>query len=226
MLEADSPVVRRGREPIEGPTLGQFPEHERGEAANLRLSLVEVLAHAEDSVLRPRLHQEVVLDGTVELATTEFVAGDRSERAQRHPTRGPSGQLHGAENSRVRGNVGEVRPVGRGALRLTADAPAVEQGVAPTGKPEVEESGVLDEEGAPLGKECLERAEVDDGRIGLDLPEVGVDGGVQRESGAEPVAQIHADPTAHRRTVEEGIGRVGWSVLEAADDIRAELEAT
>jgi hypothetical protein len=54
------------------------------------------------------------------------------------------------------------------------------------------EPDALDEERAPLLEELLEGREVHHRRVGLDLAEVGVDGGVHREVGGEAVLEVRA----------------------------------
>ena len=51
----------------------------------------------------------------------------------------------------------------------------------------------FDEERPPLGEERLERVEVDDGRVGLDLAEVRVDRGRQRQARGQRVLEVGAD---------------------------------
>ena len=74
-----------------------------------------------------------------------------------------------------------LRP--RRPRRSRADAAAAEL---------TEEGGALDEERALLGEEGLEGREVHDGRIHLDLAEVRIHRGVQREVGPETELRVHA----------------------------------
>ncbi len=55
---------------------------------------------------------------------------------------------------------------------------------ASPGLPDGEEAGVLEEERPFLGKEQVEAVEIDLLLVDLDLREVGVDGGVEREARA------------------------------------------
>src|SRR5439155_6487758 len=57
---------------------------------------------------------------------------------------------------------------------------------------EPKDPGALDEEGAPLLEERLERSEVEHRRIGFDLPEIGIDRGIEGEVRSEPVLQVGA----------------------------------
>ena len=50
----------------------------------------------------------------------------------------------------------------------------------------------LDEEGALLGVEGLERREVEDGRVGFDLAEVGIHRRIERDVGCDAEFQIGA----------------------------------
>src|SRR5687767_2387138 len=77
----------------------------------------------------------------------------------------------------------------RFAVRADADAPAEEQ-VDFTGIADGEEAGVLEKEGALLGKEQIEAIEVHLLVVDLDLREVRVDGGIEHEARRQAVFQI------------------------------------
>ncbi len=110
-------------------------------------------------------------------------------------------------------------------MRAAADAPAVQELVAPAREAEVEDLGVLDEERPPLLEEGLEGGQVDHRGVRLDLPEVRVDGGVEREGGAEAEPEVGAHARAGRPPVEERILGVGGTLVVAAQHVRAGLDA-
>ena len=87
-----------------------------------------------------------------------------------------------------------------GELRRAADPAGVEQSLAGVAvhhddavHVEGEESLPLHEERPPLLEEGLERAEVEHRGIGLDLAEIGVDGGVEQEVRGDAVLEVAAD---------------------------------
>jgi hypothetical protein len=66
----------------------------------------------------------------------------------------------------------------------------------------------FDEEGPPLRKEDFELREVHHGGVGLHLPEIRVDGGVQGQVGTEPGLDIEAESGLDLGRVLERIGLV------------------
>ena len=83
----------------------------------------------------------------------------------------------------------------------------------------------LDEERALLLVEGLEGREVDDGRIHFDLPEVGIDGGVERQAAAHAPLEVQAGAGECPRTVVERIARVGRrNELAARHGVGQQLE--
>ena len=125
---------------------------------------------------------------------------------------------------------GELSQRLAGELSRVADAGGLPAGPDPPGVEHVEvrvdeELGPLDEERALLLVVGLERGEVEDRRVGLDLPEVGLEGGVEREVGRDAVLEVGAEvalvvPALVRRPVGGGIGRIGG----AAHHVRHDLE--
>src|SRR5205085_9871733 len=113
---------------------------------------------------------------------------DGREPAQRQARRQTAGHLGGAEDRAVAGVVDEVARYL--TVRRGADAARVEvRRPAP-----LKQLASLDEERAALVEEGLEGREVHLRRIGLHLPEVRVDGGVERDVRAE--AHLHVETRA------------------------------
>ncbi len=227
VLEVHAGVVRGGREVVEGAVRRQLAGERRHDAAHVRLAVTEVLLEGDDAVLRARLDEELPdLARVLEEPASVLLAGDRSQRANGEPRGRPSGQLRGAEDRGVVRDVVEERAVGGAAVRPAPDPAAVEELVPPAREAEVEHAGVLHEERTPLLEERLERRQVDDGRVRLDLAEVRVDGGVERERRTEPVAQVDADAGVRGRAVEERVARLGRAVVQAAHRVGEHLEAS
>src|SRR5690606_19775107 len=96
---------------------------------------------------------------------------------------------------------------------------------------EVEDVAALDEERALLVELRLERREVDDRGVDLDLAEVRIERRVQRQVRREPVLEVEPERgevvgavavrVGERRAVVAGSGRV----LGARDAVRQQLEA-
>lgn len=58
------------------------------------------------------------------------------------------------------------------------------------------ESRALHEEGALLGKECLERTQVEDGWVRFDLPEIRIHRGVERDVRGDAELEVAPDREA------------------------------
>src|SRR5205085_11152408 len=119
------------------------------------------------------------------------------EHADSHAARRTPGELTGAEDPGENGG-GAVR-VGA-HLGRAPDAPAVNQpfsgaAVVDRGTVHVEakDPRALDEERPLLPEKRLERREVEHRRIGLDLAEVRIDRGVEREVRGDAVLQAATD---------------------------------
>src|SRR2546430_16689136 len=109
---------------------------------------------------------------------------DGRQDAQRRPAGKPARDLGCAQDGRVLGTVLEV--AARVARWTRPNPPGIE-----VARPVAAQQLVaLGEEGPALVEEDLERREVDDRRIGLDLAEVGVDGAVQSNVGTETHLEI------------------------------------
>ena len=189
------------------------PVHRRADDTDIRL-VRELATHARDGIAGERLHglprQEATSQDVGELLLRDGV--HHADRVPAHAAR----QLRRAENRRLRRRVGVRRIVDRqiaGGLRRTADAPGVEQVVAAVVAVGVEAkvAGTLDEEGAPLREERLEGRQVDDGRVGLDLTEVRVDGRRERQAGGEGVLHVEAERGVWRRRAQKRIAADGLS---------------
>jgi hypothetical protein len=76
---------------------------------------------------------------------------------------------------------------------------------ATTTPTEGEDSGALHEERPLFLVPGLEGREVHNRRVNFDLAEIGVQGGVQGNVGAEPVLQVHAHTVEEVGTVPEGV---------------------
>ena len=106
----------------------------------------------------------------------------------------------------------KTAPEAIGPLRPATDAPRVHDGGRPPraapGPPArvLEDLPALHEEGAPLLEAGLEGGEVDHRRIHLDLPEIGVCGGVQGEVRAQTVFQVRARSSKVVGPGTEGVG--------------------
>src|SRR5690606_36359865 len=119
---------------------------------------------AADVVPRPELLLHA--GDAVPAAGLELVAGGGAEDAEGEPAREPPREL------------GRAYDGGEGA-----DAAGVEEASVADADGVVEDAGALEEERAALVEERLERREVELGRVGLDLPEVRVDRGVEDDVG-------------------------------------------
>src|SRR3989475_4736742 len=82
----------------------------------------------------------------------------------------------------------------------------------------------LDEKGTTLVEERLERSQVHDRGIHLDLAEVGIDRGVEREIGREQEPRVPTDAAVPPVRLLEGIGRVAHGdVGRTAHDVGEQL---
>ena len=115
-----------------------------------------------------------------------LATGDGEERAHGGPAREPARDLPRSENRRL---IGRDHAVGHGPSRGRGpDAARVE--VART-QP-LHELAPFGEEGAALLEHLLERGQVHDRGVRLDLSEVRVDGGVEREARTEADLEIRS----------------------------------
>src|SRR5439155_17961100 len=192
--EIDSAGVGAGRQDVEGR--GVRPSvHGGGEQPEARIATVEVAPYAADEVVRGRLHlvPGVRPGGRVEHRGA-LPSGERVEHAYGPAPGRPPAQLGGAEDRGAGGHVLEI-PV-RFSLGVAADTArvkverrAAEIVDAASVAPEVENLGALDEERPVFLEELLEGGQVHERLVHLDLPEVGVQGGVERQARAHAVLQ-------------------------------------
>ena len=172
---ADERVVRQERQARRQPRL-----IDGGDDADVRL-VRELAPHAADRVVRSsgsttcRRYDRRRRRARRRTPPASRRASRRSSSARRGPSASPRRGSSSAPGRRCRPS----SPGGQivRALRRAADAPRVEQVVAAVVavRVEAEVAGSLDEERPPLVEERLERRQVDDRRIGLDLAEVRVD---------------------------------------------------
>ena len=225
VLESDAAIEGVRREPVECTVAREVTVHGRDHAPNLRLPVVDILSDAHHPEVGSGLHEEVLAGIAFEDASAELISRDGRECAEGQPTLGAAGKLRRAEDRGVVGDIGVEGIPRRPTVRRAPDPAAVEQCVLPSWEAEVEDAGVLDEEGTLLGEEGLEGGEIDDRRVRLHLPEVGVDAGVEGEGRAQTVAQVHPDAGALGGPVEEGISGLGWPIVVGGDEVRQKLQA-
>ncbi len=158
--------------------------------------------------------------------------GERVERAEVPARAQLPGELGRAEDVRGERHVAVVG-VGHLALRRAADAPAVEeQRLGPVEAPvvvralvaEAEDARVLDEERALLLEERLDVREVHHRRVHLDLAEVGVRGGVERQLAPHAHAQVGAPARGVARAVVERVEDFVLEVLGLAGHVGQHLD--
>ena len=122
----------------------------------------------------------------------------------------------GVDGLRVAGIVDGVVVIGvetvEAALRRAPDSPGIEgdrvaERVERFRVAKLENFVPLQEEGSLFREKCFESAEVDHRRVGLDLPEVRVDGGGQRQVGGESVFQVGPQRTGQLILLEERVRR-------------------
>ena len=145
-----------------------------------RVALVEVLLHAAEGVAAERLdHRVAGARGRADLRV--LALREAVHHRDREPAVRLAGDLAGAEDRGVLGHPQRLALVrGRHQRRRLADAPRVEELVLVLDL-EAQDLAALEEEGPLLLVEGLVGGEVDDGGVGLDLAEVGVEGRVERE---------------------------------------------
>jgi hypothetical protein len=163
--------------------------------------------HPAHEVIGSRLHLGLVERTRRIDETRGLPPGDRVHEADRPAVLRLSGQLRRAED---RGGarhvhvhcIADSRP-----LRGAPDPAAVEElGTAPA---EAEHLAALHEEGPAFGEPRFEHGEVHLRGIRFHLPEVGVDGRVQREVAGGAVGEVDTDPAAEVATIPERIPRLG-----------------
>ena len=222
LLEPEAPVdaarVRLARQcGGQARATVHLPAHRRERAAERRGLPTDLLLQAHDRVLGLRFHCHAVGEVAVELERPSLrtprgreQGTDRESRA-----RAPS-ELRGTEDRAGARLVDEITR--RREMRSPADAPRVE--VVRSLDPQ--QLRPLGEERSPLLDDRLERREIHFGRIGLHLPEIGVDRRVHRE--VRPNAELGVDTNARLGRVAERIARVQLrGLLRVGGHVRQEL---
>lgn len=141
---------------------------------------------------------------------------------------GPAGELGRADDGRLprHRDVASVRLVGV-ALGPAPDPARVEQAGAlavVAVQIEAEIAGALHEERAPLLVERLEGRQVHDGRIRLDLPEIGVHRARQCQARRQGALEIGAGRGRASRGFHEGVPRLHRLGVDLADRVGHQLE--
>ncbi len=171
--------------------------HGGDDRANAALAAAQVLAQPHHAVVGGRL------DGRV--AHARDVLSHGVERADGHPAGQAPGELGRAEDPGEGGRGGvlvRARQLGR-----APDAAGVDQTLSRAAVVHRRAVHVVAKDPRPLHKERslllekgLERREVEDARIGLNLAEVGIDRGVEGQVRRDPVLQVAAQGHVLRTT--------------------------
>ncbi len=180
---------------------------------------------ARRHVVAEGLHRELP-DGPAVRDARVLLARERVQQPQA-PAAGRAAAELGRAQDGGAGRRVHVLAVGR-ALGVAADAARVVQlRVGPVEAPEVvraaageaaQQVGALDEEGPLLLEVGLGVAQVDHGRVDLDLAEVGVERGVEGQAAGQAVLQVEAPLQRLLRAVVEGVAGAGRGHLIAARD--------
>ena len=139
-----------------------------------------------------------------------------------------AGQLGRAVDRRRRWPI-DVVVVRRLVGRRAADAPAVELALGAAiavADRQLEHVDALEKERALLGEVELVRGQVDLLGIGFDLAEIGIDRRRQRERRSQAVLQIEADVAYRRHVLRQRAVEIDRLDVDAAGDVRQQLEAT
>ncbi len=199
----------------------------RDHAADRRPALVEVLLQAQAEIIGQRLDGDAIGDAAGEDAGA-LRAREALDDADRQAGARLAGQLERADDGRRLGRSDEA--VGLGiVLRRPADAAGIEEVVAghiavPAHQPEAEDVPALDEERPLLLVIGLEGGQVDDGRVGLDLAEVRIEGEIEGQVAGDADLAVQAAVERTGPAGGEGIARLGGEAPELADRIGEELD--
>ncbi len=161
-----------------------------------------------------------------------FLARHRVQHCHRPAARRLPGQLERARDSGHGRLVVEGRRiVGQVPLGRAADATGVEDAretrrVVGIDLSEGEEARPLEEEGSLLVEECLVVGEVDDGGVDLDLAEIGIDRGIEREIAAHTDPNIGPACGEIVAAVAERVSEAGVGVLATTGDVRRGFEVS
>ncbi len=222
-------VAEHGREGLVAHVAHGAGEHR----AEHRLPVAQVAPHAAGKVVGERLDRGLAPRAVGRDDAGLLPRGHGVEQAD-GPRAALAGHLGGAEDARLLGRIEErrVRPAAerRREGGRAADPPRVEEGggvelVVRADVPEGEDVGALEEEGALLGEEGLERGEVHHGRVHLHLAEVRVDGAGEGEPAREPEPHVatHGGREVGRvvERVERGAGRAHGLRAHVGKDLQA-----
>ena len=208
MAEIDRAHVGAAPQIVLGPLVQIAVDGGRHEA-DAALAVAVVLLQAEDAVVGERLDRTI--------AQPVLALRDAFDGAERQPTGKTSRDLRGAKNpARVRGLGVAVQST---ELRIATHAPGIEQPFPAAVHDvavhaEVENAGAFDEKRPAFLEERLERRQVDHGRIGVDLTEIGIHGRVHGDVGRDAVLDVRACGVllialegGHRYVLHDCVGR-------------------
>src|SRR6266550_4966061 len=184
--------------------------HSRHHDARPGATLIYLLLDASGEVLCVGLHGSLVERNRV--PCTNLPACLCAERAEGKTARSATSDFTGAEYLRLACGCRIAESITE--LRLTPDAPAVEEGIGRSIVPRQRKSEdvlSLEKKRTPLGIERLECAEIENCRVSLDLTEIRIDRSGECEIGRESNACIGA--AGHRGALTEceaGRARYGF----------------
>src|SRR5688572_21367565 len=221
MVEIDPTRVRCGSQQTR-QVVGLQSAIERAEQhADESLSARQLPTHPSDEVIGERLGDSLAENTIGGAEARDLAASYRVENPRRPPAGGAAGHLHGAEYARFVRDIARV--VRRGERWLSSDATRIEDAVRSV-VTEAEHLGSFDEEGSLLREESLERGEIDDCGIDLDLPEIGIHRRIERETARQAVLEVRARVDVVLAVVAERISQA-VDVLRFRHDVRHELES-
>ena len=211
----------------------EVAEDRRDDEAQAAPPLPELLQAADDAVVAEGLDLGARLD-VAGIDAGVLPLRQAADDAQIEIAADLPGDFGRGDDRRPVGRVGESaggqRPLGR-----PSDAAAVEEiGVLPAdgpgdvrpAGPEIEDAGPLDEKGPLLLVVSFLVGDVDDGRIDLDLAEVGIDREVEGQVAAEAAEEV--EPRARVDSAPAAVGVAGLLGREGClgEGERRDLEAT
>ena len=171
--------------------------------------------------------------GAGEVDVGEFAGRGRADDPEVEVAADLSGHLGRSEDGRPVGRVEKARRGGP-SLGAPADAPAVKEvrvlpaehavDVRPA-PPEIEDARAFDEEGPLLLVVGLFVADVDDGRVDLDLAEIRVDREIEGQVAAEAALEVEAAARPGFASGAERVAGDGRAEHGPRQDERGDLEA-
>ena len=195
--------------------LPEVPRDRRGDEAEAAPPLPELLEAPGDAVMAEGLDLDR-RTGAVDVDAGVLALGQGADDAQVEIAADLAGHLGRGQDGRPVGRIEESRAAGR-TLGRAADAAAVEDlGIVPAegtvdvgaAPAEVEDARAFDEEGPLLLIIGLLVGDVDDGRIDLDLAEIGIDREVEGQIAAQPALEVEAAAGAEIAAGAEGVARL------------------